>query len=170
MKQWMTVFALGFAVFGIAQEAGRGDVLAVTHGKVGMLSRDGRRAQADFEVVKVKTEKGDVVVRGRFRFEQPATDKTPKTVIEMGPFANLGVDGTKARFGGRAVLIVHTQNGPRKVNGEAVVNVNDLKHPNETKEIKDVLEIHFKAKETDLTFDFGGAVQRGDLVVREKKA
>lgn len=155
--------------------------LLLTLGSVIAIAQDGQQviegartagiavngARAEFHAARVKNREGREVVNGESKFNLPPARGRRAVRIEIR-VADIGTDKTKARFGGKAVLHTVDANGrPMRVQGKAFVMVNDLHKPDGQDRMKDAYSIHFDDG-AGHTFNFEGAVDRGDLVVKPK--
>ncbi|MBL8048764.1 MAG: hypothetical protein JNJ45_08785 [Chthonomonas sp.] len=168
MKKIITVSLVAISALVFAQQGGPAPV-AATHGRGVAQSEDGRRGEFKFEAVKMMRE-NQARVRGNAEFTQVRTETVPGVKVSVREVALLGAQGNVAEFGGPAIIILPpaTVGGqPRRVEGRANFRVVDRAQPNGgADQAKDLYRIHFENQNQSLTFDFQGAVQRGDLVVR----
>lgn len=156
-------------------------VLGLTLVSVAAVAQDGGRpiegvrspgclvngAKAEFHAGRFKNADGREAVRGESKFEIAAGNDHPPVLIECR-VSELRIDGTKAKFGGNAVLTTIDANRKRiHVKGMANVTVNDLHKPDGGDKTKDAYAIQFDDK-AGHNFQFGGNVDRGDLVVKAK--
>jgi hypothetical protein len=168
MKRFTILAIAALTTMSIAQQAGGPPPIAVTHGKGVAGSEDKRIAEFDFEVAKFKNKEGKEEVRGRFHMTQKPGENIPGAMIGIRMVGGLGVNDNKAEFGGKAVVEVRTKDGVKRIEGMASVNVVDQVRPNEQgSEKKDLIRVQFKSKNGEVTYEFKGAVRRGDLVVRK---
>ncbi|MBL8086813.1 MAG: hypothetical protein JNM85_01925 [Chthonomonas sp.] len=168
-KQTLVLSTIALFTLGFAQTADRPDVLAAAHGRGAALSEDGRRGHIDFEAVRVKKDDKSEV-KGRIKFEQIANDKGRAVFIGVRMVGELKVTDNKAELAGPAVLETKGENGPVRLEGRAVLMVIDQARPGQNNgDKKDGFRIRFKAKDSDRTFEFGGALREGDFVVFKKQ-
>jgi len=176
MKKILLAAFVAVSALTYAQRDGGGEknFIAGTHGQGMAMTKEKRRAEFGFRVHKVLNKENKEVTMGEFNFHQqgnPGGEIRPAGVSLRG-IGRLAVDGNTARFGGQAVLMTVKDGKRIEIKGEAVIMVVDNKKPGRgggDGERNDLIKVHFKAAEGDLTFDFEGAVGRGDLVVRTKK-
>lgn len=161
LRRLLTTTVCAVAALAMAQ----GPVASLAEGSGAARSRDNQIAEFNFRVLQPPTRPAE----GRFRL----STRTPAgrvAVVELVRVERFGVDGNKARFAGPAVLIV--RDGPRvqhRVPGVAVVEVVDV-GPRSRE--RDLIHVVFRTPDqldTDRnTFAYGGAVIRGNIVVRAR--
>lgn len=146
--------ALAIAVNGMVGSEGEGAA----------RTAEGRNGQFRYRDVKI-TMGERTRFEGRLRFEQVRNENGRFALIEMGPPAELSVDGNVCRFRGPGALTGVDNNGRRQtIRGRVAVMATDVRnrqHP----EGHDLFEIHFVNEERHITFDFAGEVGRGNLAV-----
>lgn len=134
-------------------------VLSEGHG--GALARDGRVATFDYRIG--LNESGQA--QGQLRFEQVANEHGRRVVIEMGMPAGASADAPRCHFRGPGVLSTVDAAGNRHTaRGAIEVSVADL-HTRTHPDGVDRFEIHFTGREGNVSYEFAGAVKRGDLFV-----
>lgn len=168
MRKILLLLMTLVAAIALAQNGGNPQIIAGTHGKGVALSQDERRAEFSFEAQKFLNRKGTEEVRGNFQFTQVANAAGPHVKIHAPKVMRMGAQGNTAEFGGPAVLVVRKDGKAREFKGKIVVAVADLKNPKGEGDKADGIKVMFKADVADMTFEFAGAVQRGDIVVRTK--
>lgn len=176
MKKILLAAFVAVSALTYAQRDGGGDknFIAGTHGQGVAMTKEKRRAEFGFRVHKILNKENKEVTMGEFNFHQggnPGGEIRPAGINLRG-IGRLAVDGNTARFGGKAILMTVKDGKRIEIKGEAVIVVMDNKKPGEgggEGQRNDFIKVHFKAADSDLTFDFEGAVGRGDLVVRKKK-
>lgn len=161
LRQLLATTLCAFAALAIAQ----GPVVSIAEGNGAARSRENQLAEFSFRVLQTPNRPAE----GRFRL----ATKTPEgrtAVVEFLRVERFAVEGNKARFVGPAVLVV--RDGPRsvqRVRGVAVVEVVDI-GPRSRE--RDLIHVVFKTPEQvgteDSTFAYGGAVFRGNIVVRTR--
>lgn len=166
------------AVFAAAIAIAQTPPIAASHGEGVAISPNGHRATFNYEIAKrLGSTANTPVVRGRFTMafpiQTPAGQPDVARRIVMTSPRVLVVSGHNADFGGLATMSIPTPNGPETVQGRVQVHVEDLRPGNApaTVPAKDLIRVRFfrpSASNPDgtLAFEFGGAVARGDLVVR----
>jgi hypothetical protein len=170
MRKILLLLMTLVAAFALAQNGGDPHITAATHGKGVALSQDGRKAEFGFEAQKFVNRKGAEEVRGNFHFAQVANNAGPHVKIHAPKIGRLGTQDKTAEFAGPAVLVVRKDGTAREFKGRIVVAVADLKEQKAEGDKADHIKVSFKADKSDMTFEFGGAVTRGDIVVRTKPA
>ncbi len=165
-----TLFLLAVAALCVATNAQDDRVVQLVQGRGNAVARDGRRAEFNFEVGSHKGKDEKVVTRGRFEFNQVKSDKARPVRIVAEMIPKLMTKESNGWFESRAMMVVVTENGPKRIPGNVKVHVADLVKPKDESDKKDILEVAFKAAEGDLTFEFGGAVRKGDIRVRAGSA
>lgn len=128
-------------------------------------SRDHRTGEFRFGVRK-RMCPDSVSLLGSFRFSTMNPESQQGITIEMGRVREFAKEGNIARFSGPAVMIIRTSAGVRRVEGAVAVSVADRRR-GETGE-PDTIMLRFASPTSNLTFEFAGAVTRGDIVVFER--
>lgn len=168
MRKILLLLMTLVAALALAQNGGDPHITAATHGKGVAVSKDARKAEFGFEVQKFVNRKGAEEVRGAFNFTQVANESGPHVKIHAPKLGRLGTQNNTAEFAGPAVLVVRKDGKLREFKGKVVVGVVDNKNPKSEGDKVDLIKVTFKADVADMTFEFAGAVTRGDIVVRTK--
>lgn len=106
--------------------------------------------------------------KGSFSITVGGEDLPSRVHIDLKRIANLESGEKRAQFGGLAVLIVNRNGQPQRIEGRLQVTVFDITGPNESGESRpqrDRIKVEFRANNSDLTFDYEGFVNRGDIKV-----
>lgn len=132
-------------------------------------SANGRMSTFTFETLRVLRDNRVTVNRGTFAIEAQDPDARGPVVVKMISMRNLSIDGASATFTGPGTLtFVRKSNGQRVARtGTVRVVVGDNKRPNNPTGT-DRLAVRFDASGTPLSYEYGGAVRRGDIVVRKE--
>lgn len=172
LKNTLTALLIGTTMFALAQAGGDSALLAGTSGKAGLGSQDRREANVDFHVGTGYGKERELITRGRLNFEQRGGQNARPVAIHAERIAQLQVDGNKAKFAGRAILVTMVDGQRKRIPGTIEVHVVDNKRPNQQgNDVRpDVFAVKFKAAEGDLTFGYEGAARRGDLKVWKKQS
>lgn len=128
-------------------------------------SPNGRTGEFRFGVIK-RMCPDSVSLSGSFRFSTMNPNSREGITIEMGRVREFAKDGNMARFSGPAVMVIRTATGVRRVEGAVAVSVADRRR-GETGE-PDTIMLRFTSPTSNTTFEFAGAVTRGDIVVFER--
>jgi hypothetical protein len=162
MKRTVLLFTMALATLVLAQNGPR--PVIVTEGRGVAESADNRKAEFSFRAAKFVRE-GNVRVEGRLEFGQAKGEKARRVGITMQGVRELGAKERNAEFAGPGVLTALNNAGKlERIEGRVVVNVQDNKKPEGTGDA-DKIRIRFKAAKSDLVFEFGGTVKRGDISV-----
>jgi hypothetical protein len=160
-----------FAVLFVASALALASLMIVwsTHGS-GVARNDAGR-MAHFRVEASKKVHGTLApqIGGTVVLEFPSTTNVAGERISMHVH-EYEQDGNKSRMAGPAVWRRLTPAGWQEVNGLAHASFTSNRHPEENAPHPDTLEIHFSSATSNLKFNFGGAVIRGDVTVAKTES
>lgn len=177
IQRWAFVSLLTLSAMAMAGNA----PLAATFGQGVASNEQGRRAEFNYEVVKVLVD-GQPQNRGRFQFatisQSPAGRAQIRLdrVTEFATQDNLIEFSGQAEFSGPGRLMRWTPNGMQSVNGRVVVRVTDRSNPDpgtppNPDRPRDSISVRFvipsaSGSAPNVAFEFAGRVDRGNIVVR----
>lgn len=171
IQRWAFVSLLTLSAMAMAQNA----PLAATFGQGVASNEQGRRAEFNYEVVKVLVD-GQPQNRGRFQFATVSQEPAGRAQIRMERVLEFATQGNQAEFSGPGKLMRWTPNGMRSVNGRVVVRVTDRWNPEpgtppNGDRPRDSISVRFViptpgSSAPNVAFGFAGRVDRGNLVVR----
>ena len=140
-----------------------------TNGSGTVRNAAGRQGAFRVEAAKRVHNNTTPQIHGIFVLEFPSTVNTggERLALEVREYVQ---DGNTSRVAGPAVWRVQTPTGPHEFHGLAHARFTSNRHPDEPSLAPDTLEVHFEMEKGNITFDFGGAVVRGDITVAKTES
>lgn len=171
MKKLIAIAVLVTGAFAVAQNGAR--FVEGAQGRGAARAEDNRVAEFNFNAAKFVRANGEAFLEGSLEFNQVQNDSGRRVKISMRKPRVLGVEGKVAEFSGPAIMILPplTEGGqPRRIEGRCAVRVEDKRTPTGPETPKDLFRVRFNAGEgaNAVEFGFAGAVQRGDIGVRDQ--
>lgn len=164
MKLMRAITLLGVCVAALALAANGAQG---SKGRGVLQNENDLRATFNYQIHKVV--RGDRMdVRGDFHFKAGDRRNQRAIEIDMANAKGLNVQNRTAEFGGPAKAVFITNQGRVVREGTLRVHVEDVTSPEHPTDRKDVLRLRFEAPRVNVTFEYGGRVAEGDLVVFER--
>ncbi len=162
-KLWL-VLPLALASIALAQNAG----VQGARGEGAARSEDGRVGKFRFEVKKSQRPGGEPVVGGNMRFEsEPPTREGRHVLIEGRALRYAGRENV-AEFGGPGIIVIRSGEHHVRHEGHWMSRVVDNRRPEAVRLRPDQFRIRFEVANSDVFYEFEGAVLRGDLAVHNR--
>lgn len=140
-----------------------------TNGTGTVRNHAGRQAHFRVEAAKRVHGTSAAHIHGIFVLEFLATTSTgsERLAVEVRGYLQ---DGNTSRIEGPAVWRRWTASGWHETHGFAHARFRSNRHPDEASLPHDTLEVQFSAEKGQVTFDFGGAVVRGDITIAKTES
>lgn len=162
--KFLTVALAATALVAVAQDQ---RMIEGTHGRGVARNANNVAGEFRFEVARVRLPNNTTAVRGAFNLAVAGEPNRPGPRIEMRA-GRLEINDNRAVFAGEGVLHIATPDGLRHIRGQVRVNVADNWRPTEgagDDHPRDALAVRFQPAQGQV-WEWGGLVQRGDIVVR----